>query len=200
MVKTIVRHALVRVVTRGGLEEADGVLDSKLRTVLREARATVRASGFDTARYPSWSPLISSFLKFVTRPSLNALSPSYHQGTRLDDVIKEAAGAFKRELEVDGDPISALDRLSEEEAIRILTVHKCKGLEFEKVIVFGVEPQFFWGNDDDVKAEFFVAISRAKDEVVLTTARQRARPDGASSRWRENSPAHEELLGYADES
>lgn len=191
---------LVRIVTRGGTEEVDGVLDSKLRTLLRDARLTVRAADFDAAEYASWSPLISSFLKFVTRPSLNALSPSYQQGTRLNDVIKEAAGSFKRELAIDGDPIAALDRLSEEDAIRILTVHKCKGLEFEKVVVLGVEPQFFWGNDDDVKSEFFVAISRAKDELVLTTARHRTMPDGASIRWREDSPPHDELLGYADES
>lgn len=191
---------LVRIVTRGGTEEVDGVLDSKLRTLLRDARLTVRAADFDAAEYASWSPLINSFLKFVTRPSLNALSPSYRQGTRLNDVIKEAAGAFKRELAIDGDPIAALDRLSEEDAIRILTVHKCKGLEFEKVVVFGVEPQFFWGNDNDVKSEFFVAISRAKDELVLTTARHRTMPDGASIRWREDSPPHDELLGYADES
>ncbi|WP_396655564.1 UvrD-helicase domain-containing protein [Microbacterium sp.] len=191
---------LVRIVTRGGTEEVDGVLDSKLRTLLRDARLTVRAADFDAAEYASWSPLINSFLKFVTRPSLNALSPSYQQGTRLNDVIKEAAGAFKRELAIDGDPIAALDRLSEEDAIRILTVHKCKGLEFEKVVVFGVEPQFFWGNDNDVKSEFFVAISRAKDELVLTTARHRTMPDGASIRWREDSSPHDELLGYADES
>lgn len=191
---------LVRVVTRGGSEEADGVLDSKLRTLLREARVTVRASGFSAAQYLSWNPIISSFLKFVTRPSLNALSPSYQQGNRLNDVVEEAAGAFKRELEIDGDPIASLDRLSEEDAIRILTVHKCKGLEFEKVIVFGVESQFFRGNADDVKAEFFVAISRAKEELVLTTARQRPRPNGASQYWREKSPAHEGLLGYAGES
>ena len=191
---------LLRVVTRGGLEEADGVLDNKLRMILREARATVRASRFSAEQYRSWNPLIRSFLKLVTRPTLNALSPSYQQGNRLNDVIREAAGAFKHELEIDGDPVAALDRLSEEDAIRILTVHKCKGLEFEKVIIFGVEPQFFWGNDDDVKSEFFVAISRAKDELVLTTARQRPRPDGANSYWREHSPAHDELLGYADES
>ena len=191
---------LVRIVTRGGTEEVDGVLDSKLRTLLRDARLAVREADFDAAEYASWSPLINSFLKFVTRPSLNALSPSYQQGTRLNDVIKEAAGAFKRELAIDGDPIAALDRLSEEDAIRILTVHKCKGLEFEKVVVFGVEPQFFWGNDNDVKSEFFVAISRAKDELVLTTARHRTMPDGASIRWREDSPPHDELLGYADES
>lgn len=192
---------LVRVVTRGGIEEADGVLDSKLRAILRATRLTVRAAGFETSDYASWKPLIKSFLKFVTRPALNALSPSYQQGSRLNGVIKEAAGAFKRELTVDGEPVAALDRLSEEDAVRILTVHKCKGMEFEKVIVFGVEPQFFWGKKDaDVKAEFFVAISRAKAELVLTTARHRTKPDGASGYWREESPAYEELLGYADES
>lgn len=189
---------LVRVVTRGGIEEVDGVLDSNLRTLLREIRLTVRTAGFDTSDYASWTPIIKSFLKFVTRPALNALSPSYQQGSRLNDVIKEAASAFKRELVVDGDPVAALDRLSEEDSVRILTVHKCKGMEFEKVIVFGVEPQFFWGSA--VKAEFFVAISRAKAELVLTTARHRTKPDGASSRWREESPAYEELLRYADES
>jgi superfamily I DNA/RNA helicase len=191
---------LVRVVTRGGIEEADGVLDSKLRTILRQARLTVRAAGFDASDYTSWKPLINSFVKFVTRPALNALSPSYQQGSRLNEVIKEATDGFKRELAVDGEPVAALDRLSEEDAVRILTVHKCKGMEFEKVIVFGVEPQFFWGKKDaDVKAEFFVAISRAKDELVLTTALHRTKPDGANTYWREDSPPHEELLGYADE-
>ncbi|MGO1406069.1 UvrD-helicase domain-containing protein [Agrococcus casei] len=191
---------LVRVVTRGGIEEADGVLDSKLRAILREARHTVRAAGFDASESASWRPLINSFLKFVTRPALNALSPSYQQGSRLNEVIKEAVGAFKRELAVDGEAVAALDRLSEEDAVRILTVHKCKGMEFEKVIVFGVEPQFFWGKKEaDVKAEFFVAISRAKDELILTTARHRTKPGGANRYWHEDSPPHEELLGYADE-
>jgi superfamily I DNA/RNA helicase len=191
----------VRVVTRGGIEEADGVLDSKLRKILWEARLAVRVAGFDASQYASWNPLIISFLKFVTRPALNALSPSYQQGSRLNDVVKDAAGAFGRELAVDGDPVAALDRLSETYAIRILTVHKFKGLEFERVIVIGVEPQFFWGTKDaDVKAEFFVAVSRAKDELVLTAARHRTKPDGANSHWREDSPAQEELLGYAEES
>lgn len=189
---------LVRVVTRGGIEEVDGVLDSNLRTLLRDIRLTVRTADFDTSDYASWSPIIKSFLKFVTRPALNALSPSYQQGSRLNDVIKDAASAFKRELAVDCDPVAALDRLSEEDSVRILTVHKCKGMEFEKVIVFGVEPQFFWGSA--VKAEFFVAISRAKAELVLTTAHHRTKPDGASGRWREESPAYEELLRYTDES
>lgn len=141
------------------------------------------------------SPSGGSLLEVVTHPSLSPLSPSYQQGTRLNDVIEEATGAFKSELEVDGDLITALDRLSEEDSIRILTGHKGKGLEFEKVSVFGVELQFFWSDNEDVEAEFFVAISRANNEFVLTSARQRLRPDGANSRWRQNSPAHEKVLG-----
>ncbi|WP_072313250.1 UvrD-helicase domain-containing protein [Agrococcus sp. Marseille-P2731] len=192
---------LVRVVTRGGIEEADGVLDSKLRVILRDARGTVRTAAFDASTFTSWEPLIQSFLAFVTRPALSALSPAYQQGSRLDDMIAKALSSFERELDVDGDPLGALDRLSEEDAVRVLTVHKCKGLEFEKVIVLGVEPQFFWGDDDaDVKAEFFVAISRAKDDLVLTTALSRSKPPGASYRWKTSSPAHEELLRYAEES
>jgi len=188
---------LVRVVTRGGVEESDGVLDSKLRALLGEARTTVWADGFDVSNFAAWKDLVSTFLKFVTRPALNALSPSYQQGARLNDVIKDAVKAFRRELAVDASPIAALDRLSEEDAVRILTVHKCKGLEFEKVIVLGVEKQFFWGSD--VSAEFFVAISRAKDELVLTCAGFREKPDGANHHWREDPTPHSELLGFADE-
>lgn len=192
---------LVRVVTRGGIEEADGVLDSKLRALLKDARAAVRVAGSDATDFASWEPLVHAFLDFVTRPTLSALSPAYQQGTRLDDMVTKAVESFERELNVDGDPIGALDRLSEEDAVRILTVHKCKGLEFEKVVVLGVEPQFFWGDDDaDVKAEFFVAISRAKDELVLTTAQSRPKPAGAGYRWKVTSPPHDELLGYAAES
>lgn len=33
--------------------------------------------------------------------------------------------------------------LSEDDAVRILTIHKCKGLEFEKVVVLGGEHELF---------------------------------------------------------
>lgn len=190
---------LMRIVSRGGIDESDGVLDSRLRKLLTTDRRTVRGDDFDRTTSTSWRPLISEFLKFVTRPALNALSPSYQQGTRLNDVLREAFTAFKRELAKDGDPTAALNRLSEEEAVRVLTVHKCKGLEFEKVVVLGVETDLFWGNNPvDVKSEFFVAVSRAKTELVLTHAAYRSRPDGAN-RWKEARTPHSELLAFANE-
>lgn len=190
---------LVRVVTRGGVEEADDVFHSKLKEILTTSRVSARAADFDPADYEAWKALIYNFLRFVTRPSVSALSAAYQQGTRLDDLISDSLKQFRRELEVDGDPKAALDRLSEEDAVRILTVHKCKGLEFENVIVLGVEEQFFWGDDADNKAEFFVAISRAKHKLFLTHSDFRAKPRGANWRWREESDPSLELLRFADE-
>jgi superfamily I DNA/RNA helicase len=85
--------------------------------------------------------------------------------------------------------------LSELDAVRIFTIHKCKGLEFDKVVVLGVEEELFWG--DAAMSEFFVAISRAKNELILTHADFRARPGTPVKYWRENRTAQAQFLAYA---
>ncbi len=187
---------LMRVASRSSAtEEAELRFDSQLKNLLRESRTTVRTSSFAKGDLEAWRPLIASFLDLVSRPVLTALSPSYQQGSRLDDMIDDALEALGKELAVDGDPVKALERLSELDAVRILTIHKCKGLEFKKVVVLGVEEQFFWG--DAATSEFFVAISRAKDELVLTHVDFRARPSTPVKVWRENRTAHAGFLAYA---
>jgi superfamily I DNA/RNA helicase len=145
-----------------------------------------------------WKTVAAEFLQLVTRPVLHALSPEYQRGNRLDQIIEQTLDAFQEELDKDGDPLAALLRLSEDDAVRILNIHKCKGLEFERVVVFGVEEELFWGDRvDDKRAEFFVAISRAKHELILTWARNRPRPAGASGRWDVWRQAKQEFLDYA---
>lgn len=179
-------------------EEAALRFDSQLKRLLRDARAEVRHPTFVQGDLDAWRPIIANFLDLVSRPVLNALSPAYQQGSRLDDVIEDVLEAIGEELVVDRDPVEALKRLSELDAVRILTIHKCKGLEFEKVVVLGVEEQLFWG--DAATSEFFVAISRAKDELVLTHVDFRVRPSTPVKVWREKRTPHAVFLAYADES
>jgi superfamily I DNA/RNA helicase len=189
---------LMRVASRtSATEEAALQFDSQFRRLLRDTRAEVRDLTFVRGDMDAWRPIIARFLDLVSRPVLNALSHTYQQGSRLDDVIEDVLEAIGKELSVDGDPVEALKRLSELDAVRILTIHKCKGLEFEKVVVVGVEEELFWG--DAATSEFFVAISRAKDELVLTRADFRARPSTPVKYWRESRTAHIEFLAYADE-
>lgn len=67
----------------------------------------------------------------------------------------------------------------EADAVTLITMHNTKGLEFPLVIVTGVEQGLF-PRDDDVEEEleeqrrlFYVAITRAKDELHLTACRYR---------------------------
>ncbi|KMO80350.1 ATP-dependent helicase [Mycolicibacterium obuense] len=193
---------LMRVMKRSnGSEEEASRHDSRVKRMLLESRRIVRAPGFEPAEIGSWRPIVEEFLDLVSLPVLTALSPGYQQGTRLMDLIESTLSAFQRELSVDGDAIKALKRLSEVDAIRFLTIHKCKGLEFEKVVVLGVETKFFWGNAVAAMSEYFVAISRAKNHLVLTHAGHRVRPDGVPAwRWPEQRIAQSKMLGYATES
>ncbi|MDO3651256.1 ATP-dependent helicase [Nocardia mangyaensis] len=189
---------LMRVAHRSTSSENESArFDSRLKGMLRSARAAVQSSTFETDDPVGWGLLTEEFLKLVSRPVLTALSPGYEQGTWLDDVIEQAHKAFYRELAVDGDVGQALRRLSEVDAIRILTVHKCKGLEFDKVVVLGVEEQLFWGDPIAAISEFFVAISRAKYHLVLTYAKHRDRPDGVTTRWDSQRTPHQEFLEFA---
>jgi superfamily I DNA/RNA helicase len=79
-----------------------------------------------------------------------------------------------------------------------MSIHKSKGLEFEAVAVVAVENEMFWGQKpDEDRATYFVGISRAKKQLLLTVAGERANP--GFWRWCVNRAQHDELLGYANE-
>lgn len=94
--------------------------------------------------------------------------------------------------------LGALRRFADDSAVRIMTIHKSKGLEFDAVFVLGVEKQTFWGKPTEERAAYFVAISRARHQLYLTVASHRAVPDGFKRRWDESRDEHVEFLGYAE--
>ena len=136
-------------------------------------------------------------MSLIPRSTLAALSPSYQQGRRLDEVIDQALDAFEQEVSNCGDVTLALKRLSGKEAVRFLTIHKCKGLEFDKVIILGVEEQMFWGDESDALSAYFVAVSRAKTHLVLTWSESRERPIGHYGRWEESRTQKYKFINFA---
>jgi len=53
------------------------------------------------------------------------------------------------------------------ESVRLMTIHKSKGLEYHTVVFVEFNDDAFWGNDDDVNV-FFVALSRARERVYFS--------------------------------
>ncbi len=66
------------------------------------------------------------------------------------------------------------------ERVTLITMHNTKGLEFRRVIITGLEdglfPSIRDGSEEDIEEErriFYVSITRAKEELYLTSCRQR---------------------------
>ena len=134
-----------------------------------------RRSARSCAKVPSrgrpieeWKAVVAEFLELITRPVLHALSPEYQRGGRLDQIIEQTVDALQEELDEDGDPLAALMRLSEDDAVRILNIHKCKGLEFEKVVILGVEEDIFGETELTISGPSSLLQSRARSKSLFS--------------------------------
>jgi DNA helicase-2/ATP-dependent DNA helicase PcrA len=92
---------------------------------------------------------------------------------------------------------------ADEDAVVMMTVHAAKGLEFDSVIITGLEEDLFpmrgWSSEEELDASemheqmheerrlFYVAVTRARRHLALTCSRSR-RIFGGSSRYRAPSP------------
>lgn len=148
------------------------------------------------APYEAWWELVSAFLKNLGTSSISALSADYRSKPRLVEVVKEVRDRIRAHLVTEPDLLKALARLSDDTAVRFLTMHKSKGLEFHSVIVLGVEKQTFWGKLAEERCVFFVGVSRAKNRLVLTTVDSRPRPKCTKNRWDEVRSPHGEFVSH----
>mgnify|MGYP003591163800 CR=1 FL=1 len=147
--------------------------------------------------FSGWWESARGFLNQIPREILVALSPDYESQARLKEVVRDTKARIEELLTLEPDLPKALERFSDDQAVRILTIHKSKGLEFDSVIIMAVENEIFFGNQAENRCAFFVGVSRAKRRLVLTHAEQRERPAGYTKRWDVQRTAQTEYLGYA---
>jgi superfamily I DNA/RNA helicase len=181
----------------GSDEDASYESRAKWNRFLDDARERRRNGNLEASKGTVLQGIADDFFALIGRDALRALSADYERGERLQEVITQTHARIAELLAVDDDPVQALSRFSEDRAVRIMTIHKSKGLEFDTVVVLGVEMETFWGKADEERSAFFVGISRAKRHLCLTVTRHRERPEGYRRRWDEERRPHKEFLGYA---
>lgn len=135
--------------------------------------------GFVNAFYHDYA--VENFENFQTRlDELQALADYMERYETLEDFLSDVALLTNLDGEV-------ADLEEEKETLRLSTVHQAKGLEWSAVIVLWLADGMFpssraLGESDEGEAEerrlFYVAVTRAKDELVLCVPQSRRMPDG----------------------
>lgn len=148
--------------------------------------------------FTGWWDSVRGFLNNVGLETLVALSPDYESHARLKEVMRDTKARIDELLELEPDLPKALTRFADDQAVRILTIHKSKGLEFDSVIMIAIDEQIFFGDRDANRCAFFVGVSRAKRRLVLTFARERERPEGHKKRWDIHRTAQAEYFSYVE--
>lgn len=185
---------LMAVLLATGLDEdAAYELRAGWHRFIDSAREQARQDAIDSV---ALRKIANEFLALLGREAVAALSADYERGGRLEEVIAQTFDRIDELLQIGDAPAQALSRFSEDSAVRIMTIHKSKGLEFDTVVMLGVERQTYWGDAVEERSAYFVGISRAKRRLWLTVAGRRERPAGAR-RWDEARTAHAEFLSYA---
>ena len=178
-------------------DEDVATLRQRWQRAIENARTTFAAAYPGTLTADQLWPFVRPFLELLGIDALRSMSTDYATDPPLRAVLQRVKDRFRDLLAIDPSIGVAIERFAEQGAVRIMTIHKSKGLEFDSVIVVAVETECYFGAPEDARAEFFVAISRAKRRLVLTTAARRPRPAGAPGNWREVRTPIAEFLTYA---
>ncbi|MDO8291166.1 MAG: ATP-dependent helicase [Parvibaculum sp.] len=178
-------------------DEVQSTTRKDLDHLIKKQRKAVAVSTLFDESFAGWWDFAKNFMNQVGLETLVALSPDYESYERLEEVVQETKVRIEELLKLEPDLPKALQRFSDDQAVRILTIHKSKGLEFDSVIILGVENQTYWGKADEERCAFFVGVSRAKRRLVLTVAAHREMPPSKPNRWSEKRTQHAEFIGYA---
>lgn len=143
----------------------------------------------------SWFDAIKALFKHLGSASLIALSPEYESKSYLIDVIKQLKKRINDFLNQEADLLKALNSFGHNETVKLLTIHKSKGLEFHSVVLLGIENETFWGKLEDERCAFFVGVSRAKERLILTESKNRPL-NTPPYKWSENRTPHKEFFSY----
>ena len=123
--------------------------------------------------------ILKHLIGFLGIDRIKAMFPCYEQGKYINEQLTRYQDLLWKEFEVvESNWIQALENFEGKHSVPIMTIHKSKGLEYEVVCFVGLEDSAFWNfrsQPEEDRCAFFVALSRAKKEVMFTFSHYRDR-------------------------
>ena len=115
---------------------------------------------------------------FIGLAALKASAPQYQQGGFFANVRKATKSFLTQCMDGGVTWREGITRFRGDNQVPLLTITKSKGLEYDLVILLGLDDDQWWSfknNPDEGHSTFFVAASRARDCLFMTICRGKRR-------------------------
>jgi len=162
---------------------------NKLREALDRWATNGERPGVLVHRILHEGRLLAYYQRDLDKRRLGHLEDLSQRIARLDDPCLPPTEAVRRVLD-QASLAREQDLLDAMDGVRLITIHQSKGLEFDHVFVPGLADGRFpmWsaienGNTDEDRRVFYVAVTRAKKTLTLTTYEKDRRGLCAPSRF-----------------
>jgi superfamily I DNA/RNA helicase len=130
------------------------------------------------------SEVVSEICSFLQEDILKSIFQQYSQGNYFNELKSGISNYLNNYLNENSfNWNSSIDAFEGKDSIKIMTVHKSKGLEFNTVFYIGLEDNSHWNYANNPTADnngFFVAFSRAKERIIFTVSHRDHYRDNAS--------------------
>lgn len=159
-------------------DEAARVAIEELASFVRELRERLAAS----ATAQEVRARVAEVLAFFGESTLRLRFEQYLQDDFFQKTISDLSTQLAAARSANETWPEALDDFVGLHSVPLMTIHKSKGLEYHSIVVLGLEDYPFRNlaaNNGEEECNFFVAFSRAKQRVVITsTSMRNGRPQG----------------------
>ncbi|AUM63891.1 ATP-dependent helicase [Brevibacillus laterosporus] len=152
-------------------------LEEHLQSFINEMKPAVEVKHLEEVQALALaSTLFQSILKFVGMDKIRSAYPKYLRDSYFKEIIDNGVQKLSESYMKRFNWYEAVLEFLGEYSIPIMTIHKSKGLEYHTVFFLGLEDDAFWSfktQEDADLCAFFVALSRAKQEVFFTFSNSR---------------------------
>jgi superfamily I DNA/RNA helicase len=146
-------------------------LENAVRGILRMIKDLTATTTTDT----NMDTLVSTVVGEIGEARLRRMFRQYDNDTYFRDVQAALAALMAEHAPAAGDWKQLVDGVEGMGQVRLMTIHKSKGLEYHTVIFVGLHQNAFFGYRNNRAEEtnaFFVALSRAKERVFFTRSEE----------------------------
>ena len=145
-----------------------------VRRLDRTVRGIISTIAQKTIRPPAdtdLSALINSIVQSLGEAPLRRTFRQYEDERYFGNLLAALVQLLSEYAPTTPNWQDLIDAVEGKGQIRLMTIHKSKGLEYHTVIFVGLHQRAFWGYRDNRTEEtnnFFVALSRARERVYFT--------------------------------